>query len=77
MALKIKLPPMAWRNSATTTLPRSGCWSVRGKRRKLVLRRRVGETPSRPQRTSSRTRAVVGAARVSGLDNVLHAMLRL
>ena len=38
MTLKIKLSPMAWRNSAPTPLPRACCWSVKGQRRKLVLR---------------------------------------
>ena len=42
MALKIKHPPISWRNSATTTLPWAGRWSLGGQRRKILFWRRIG-----------------------------------
>ena len=55
MALKMKLPPVAWTNSATAAPPWAGPWSVGGQGRKFVFWRRVdrgsrprGALPGRP-----------------------------
>ena len=41
MAFKIKLPPVAWRDSATAALPWAGPWSAWGQRRNILFWRRV------------------------------------
>ena len=41
MALKIKLPPVAWRNSATAASPWDGSWSVGGQRLKILFWQKV------------------------------------